>query len=77
MNAIADIREALGIHQPLLTSPGGKGEAAVSLVLHEPTGEPELLYMERTAHGEDPWSGHIAFPGGRVEDQDPDLKHTA
>ena len=33
--------------------------------------------MERTKHSEDPWSGHISFPGGRVEDQDPDLKHTA
>jgi len=41
--------------------------AAVAAVLADgPTG-PELLFIRRAEHPEDPWSGHMAFPGGRVE----------
>lgn len=40
-------------------------------------GEPELLFIKR-AHAEgDPWSGHIAFPGGRFEPVDATLEETA
>ena len=31
---------------------------------------PELLFIERAAREGDPWSGQIAFPGGRREPQD-------
>ena len=77
MHSLADIRGALQNHCPLLASPAGKFAAAVSLVLQDTATGLQLLFMERTRHGEDPWSGHIAFPGGRAEDRDPDLKHTA
>ena len=29
-----------------------------------------LLFMQRAEHPKDPWSGHIAFPGGGVESYD-------
>lgn len=34
--------------------------------------DPEVLFIERARRAGDPWSGHMAFPGGRVEaDEDP------
>jgi 8-oxo-dGTP pyrophosphatase MutT (NUDIX family) len=52
--------------------------AAIALVfrpgvLHEP----ELLMIKRAEHDRDPWSGHVACPGGRMEPGDRDLAHTA
>jgi len=51
-------------------------EAAVSLVLR-PAEELELLLIQRVERPEDPWSGHMALPGGRREPGDPDLLATA
>ena len=31
---------------------------------------PELLFIRRAVKQGDPWSGHVAFPGGRVEPTD-------
>ena len=41
--------------------------AAVAVVIAEGGAGPELLLIQRAEHPEDPWSGHMAFPGGRVE----------
>src|SRR5690242_6937536 len=52
--------------------------AAIALVLRASTrGEPELLMIRRAAFENDPWSGHIACPGGRMDPGDRDLEHTA
>jgi 8-oxo-dGTP pyrophosphatase MutT (NUDIX family) len=40
-------------------------------------GEPELLMIKRADAERDPWSGHIACPGGRREPSDADLAATA
>jgi 8-oxo-dGTP pyrophosphatase MutT (NUDIX family) len=40
-------------------------------------GEPELLLIKRAEHAGDPWSGHVACPGGRAEPGDADLAATA
>lgn len=40
-------------------------------------GEPELLMIKRAEHEGDPWSGHVACPGGRRDDGDVDLEATA
>lgn len=55
------------------------GRAAVALVLRaSPTDQHlELLVIRRSEHPRDPWSGQIAFPGGRAEPHDPDLLTTA
>ena len=52
--------------------------AAIALVLRSsPSGEPELLMIKRAEAEGDPWSGHIACPGGRMEPTDRDLAQTA
>jgi 8-oxo-dGTP pyrophosphatase MutT (NUDIX family) len=38
---------------------------------------PDLLLIKRAAHPGDPWSGHMALPGGRMEDHDGHLLATA
>lgn len=52
--------------------------AAIALVLRpSDVGDPELLMIKRAEHEGDPWSGHIACPGGRMEPTDRDLEQTA
>jgi 8-oxo-dGTP pyrophosphatase MutT (NUDIX family) len=52
--------------------------AAVALVLRVGSGGAlELLFIKRAEFAGDPWSGHVAFPGGRHEPGDHTLWHTA
>ncbi|MEO7085971.1 MAG: CoA pyrophosphatase [Gemmatimonadaceae bacterium] len=52
--------------------------AAIALVLRAgDRGDPEMLMIKRATVEHDPWSGHIACPGGRYEPEDPDLAFTA
>lgn len=52
--------------------------AAIALVLRlGALREPELLMIKRAEFERDPWSGHVACPGGRREPGDVDLAHTA
>jgi 8-oxo-dGTP pyrophosphatase MutT (NUDIX family) len=58
--------------------PAGARAAAVMLALRaRDDGEPELLMIQRASIERDPWSGHIAWPGGRAEPGDADLAATA
>ncbi len=53
-------------------------EAAVAVVLrHGDRGALELLMIKRAEAERDPWSGHVALPGGRREADDSDLRDTA
>lgn len=71
------LRRALE-HRPAVRDPRAPGtrEAAVTLVLR-PREELELLLIKRAEHEHDPWSGHMALPGGRREPGDADLIATA
>lgn len=40
-------------------------------------GEPEMFFIQRAVYEGDPWSGQIAFPGGREEPGDGTLLGTA
>lgn len=52
--------------------------AAIALVLRPgDAGDPELLMIKRAEAENDPWSGHVACPGGRMDPEDRDLEHTA
>lgn len=51
-------------------------EAAVALLLR-PREQLELLLIKRATHERDPWSGHMALPGGRRSPADRDLIETA
>jgi 8-oxo-dGTP pyrophosphatase MutT (NUDIX family) len=41
--------------------------AAVAAVLRERAGQVELLFIRRAKRRGDPWSGHMAWPGGKRE----------
>jgi 8-oxo-dGTP pyrophosphatase MutT (NUDIX family) len=57
---------------------GAARYAAIALVLRPSSvDEPELLMIKRAEIEHDPWSGHIACPGGRMDPTDRDLEHTA
>ena len=51
--------------------------AAVAAIMREHEGRPELLFIKRADRQDDPWSGHMAFPGGRKQSTDRSLLHTA
>jgi len=51
--------------------------AAVSVVARAARNGPEVLLIKRAVVDRDPWSGHIAFPGGKHEADDRHLLDTA
>jgi len=54
--------------------------AAVTLILRSPAAsatDPEVLFVRRARVPGDPWSGHVALPGGRRDPEDVDLLDTA
>ena len=67
-----------GRHSRTLEPEGPARLAAIALVLRPSVeGEPELLMIKRAQAERDPWSGHVACPGGRMEPGDRDLEQTA
>lgn len=61
-------------------SPGNLPRAAVSVILKPGEGDRsslEMLLVKRKEREGDPWSGHMAFPGGRFERQDGEILQTA
>lgn len=68
------------LRKQLMLNPGkpvaetARGNAAVSVVLRP---GPDILFIRRSDREGDPWSGHMAFPGGRHSETDPDLQRTA
>src|SRR6186713_2279177 len=50
----------------LVLAPSSAGEATLSLLL-----------VRRSEREGDPWSGHMALPGGHAHPEDADLLHTA
>jgi len=67
---LTHIGSRLASYRPALVDVGARSRAAVAVVLREQDGESELLFIERARHEGDPWSGHMAFPGGRLEPVD-------
>jgi 8-oxo-dGTP pyrophosphatase MutT (NUDIX family) len=73
----AQLRRAFEQHTPRAAERyEGAREAAVA-VLVRAHAELELLLIKRAEHEADPWSGHMALPGGRRSHNDEDLLHTA
>ena len=48
--------------------------AAVCVVLGGPDTAPALCFIKRSERPDDPWSGQMAFPGGRVSPTDADAR---
>lgn len=51
--------------------------ASVAVVLREVGTDLEALFIRRAEHDADPWSGHLAFPGGRLDAEDANARCTA
>jgi 8-oxo-dGTP pyrophosphatase MutT (NUDIX family) len=75
----ARIRSALASHTPVeAEEEEGVRKAAVALIFRLGENDVlELLFIKRAEYEGDPWSGQIAFPGGRAEERDASLEETA
>ena len=47
-----------------------KTRSAVAMILQVRDGELQILMIKRAERVGDPWSGHMAFPGGRMDKSD-------
>jgi 8-oxo-dGTP pyrophosphatase MutT (NUDIX family) len=76
---MARICSALDSHVPVVTEEEeGVRRAAVALIFRVDENDAlELLFIKRAEYEGDPWSGQIAFPGGRAEQRDTSLAETA
>jgi 8-oxo-dGTP pyrophosphatase MutT (NUDIX family) len=77
MSSLERIRSALSAHEPETLPVPPNGHAAVAVILREVDGVPEVLFIERAKREGDPWSGHMAFPGGRVDRVDEHARNAA
>jgi 8-oxo-dGTP pyrophosphatase MutT (NUDIX family) len=73
------VRERLRTLAHSVDSDHRGARAAVAIVLRQrPTqNAAEVLMIQRAEHPEDPWSGHVAFPGGRKDEADASVRETA
>jgi 8-oxo-dGTP pyrophosphatase MutT (NUDIX family) len=73
LQAIKDLDDYL---PPPTPAGEDRAHAAVSLILRSGP-ELEILLIRRAEAEGDPWSGHMALPGGRRDPEDESLLHTA
>lgn len=71
------IRKRLQSHRGMDLGSSTDQRAAVALVLQPGLQGSEILAIRRTERPGDPWSGHMALPGGRMDPSDSDLAFTA
>jgi len=73
-NRLVRLRQCLAEGSPRVEEDAATLWAAVAVVL---TPEPDAILLIRRAEREgDPWSGHMALPGGHKDLSDEDLLHT-
>ncbi len=74
-----DLRSILDQNYEASTHSPAAPRAAVAAIFRpgeDPSGS-ELLFIQRATKPTDPWSGQMAFPGGRTEDRDHSPQATA
>lgn len=64
------IIQRLSAHEPRLIPPEAAPHRAGVAIIFSP-GCQDVLFIRRAEQQGDPWSGHMAFPGGTVEADDP------
>lgn len=78
MFTLPHIRQTLAQHKPNFVSPRpSTRQAAVAIILRESAAGPEMLFIQRAEKEGDPWSGHMAFPGGHKDPVDQTLEDAA
>ncbi|HAY44714.1 MAG TPA: CoA pyrophosphatase [Gammaproteobacteria bacterium] len=69
--------------QPILEYPATLGSldgaryASVALIFQQTRSALELLVIKRATREGDPWSGQMAFPGGKIDSTDKDARSAA
>jgi 8-oxo-dGTP pyrophosphatase MutT (NUDIX family) len=74
---LEEIRARLAAYRPALIDERRVARASVAMVLGEGAARVELLLIQRATRDDDPWSGHMALPGGRRDPDDADVIATA
>lgn len=74
---VSAIRKRLKSHVPTINAEPSFARAAVAVVLRDGDAGAELIVIHRAHRSGDPWSGHMALPGGRQQGTDVDLFATA
>jgi 8-oxo-dGTP pyrophosphatase MutT (NUDIX family) len=72
-----EIETRLAAASPWIDAKPAKMCASVALVLREVGPDLEALFIRRAEHDADPWSGHLAFPGGRLDATDANAREAA
>ena len=76
--ALPRIIDAVTNHEPATYESHAKTRhAAVAIVIRETAHATEALFILRATKDGDPWSGHMAFPGGHCEKYDDSIEATA
>ena len=70
---LARLRETLRLHASRCL-PCSKRAAVAALLRVSSRGALELLFIKRSSHPNDPWSGDVAFPGGRLNPGESELQ---
>ncbi|NOX50735.1 MAG: CoA pyrophosphatase [Gammaproteobacteria bacterium] len=72
------IRSVLSGYDPQLVIPkANTRQAAVAIIMRDSADGEEMLFIKRADKEGDPWSGHMAFPGGHKEPEDNSLQSAA
>jgi len=77
LEAIVEKLATIGSAADLPVQSDDSPRAAVASILREGPEGAEVFFIRRAESPKDPWSGHIAFPGGRHEPEDASLRVTA
>jgi 8-oxo-dGTP pyrophosphatase MutT (NUDIX family) len=74
---VALVRSRLAAHRPFRVAGNPGARAAVAMLLRPRDDDADVLLIRRATRQGDPWSGQMAFPGGRRAPEDSDVIHTA
>ena len=74
---IARLRDALAKRDSHRVEDDVSRRAGVAILIRLSRGDPDIFFIQRSQYEGDPWSGQIAFPGGREEPGDANLCATA
>jgi ADP-ribose pyrophosphatase YjhB (NUDIX family) len=75
---LTHIKKVMAQHEPDFVEPKpSTRQAAVAIIMRETNAGPEMLFIQRAEQDGDPWSGHMAFPGGHKDPVDNSLQDAA
>ncbi len=67
VRSLADLLRESGAAGRRLPTPAGGRRASIGALFHQQGDHERLLFIRRQTSKRDPWSGHVALPGGRQD----------